>query len=65
MTLQCRVEASGNLNTVTRFLYEIEKDPMALRMDAVEISARDNEGQQINLGLQVSGLVLTAQESRQ
>ena len=58
-TLQCRVEATGDLPAVTKFIYAIEKDPMALRMENLEISSRDNEGQQLALGLQVSGLVLT------
>ncbi len=64
MTLECRVEATGNLNTISRFLYELERDPMALRLQAVEVSARDNDGQQLSLGLQVSGLVLTPQPER-
>jgi hypothetical protein len=62
MTLECRVEAAGNLNAVTSFLYNLEKDPMALKLQSVEISSRDNEGQQLALGLQVSALVLTPQE---
>ncbi|HSU55049.1 MAG TPA: hypothetical protein VLT36_13400 [Candidatus Dormibacteraeota bacterium] len=57
-TLQCRVEASGNLGYITRFLYEIEKDPMALRLDTMEISSRDNDGQQLALAIQASALVL-------
>ncbi len=65
ITLQCRVEASGNLQTVSRFLYDIEKGPMALKLESVEISSRDIDGQQLALGLQVSGLVLTPQEQRQ
>src|SRR5947207_5304186 len=65
ITLQCRVEASGNLQTVSRFLYDIERDPMPLKLESVEISSRDNDGQQPALGLQVSGLVLTPQEQRQ
>jgi len=64
MTLQCRVEAAGNMGAVSRFLYDVEKDPMALRLEIVEISSRDAEGQQLALGLQVSGLVLTPQEKR-
>ncbi len=64
MTLECRVEASGDLNTVTRFLCELEKDPMAMRLQALEVSARDNDGKQFALGLQVSGLVLTPQPER-
>ena len=65
ITLQCRVEASGNLQTLSRFLYDIEKDPMALKLESVEISSRDTDGQQLALGLQVSGLVLTPSEQRQ
>jgi hypothetical protein len=57
-TLECRVEAAGDLDTLARFLYEIEKDPMALKLDAVELNARDAAGQQLTLGVQVSGLVL-------
>jgi hypothetical protein len=58
-TLECRVEASGSLDTLSRFLFEIEKDPLALKLQAVELSSRDNEGRQLALGVQVSGLVLT------
>ena len=57
-TLQCRIEGAGNLKSVSRFLYEIEKDPLALKIESVEINARDNNGQQLSLGLQVSGLRL-------
>jgi len=61
MTLECRVDAFGSLSTLTRFLYDVEKDPLALKVDAVEITTRDNEGQQLSLALQVSGLLLNAQ----
>ena len=62
MTLECRVDASGSLSTITRFLYEVEKDPLALKVDGVELSARDNNGQQLTLGLLVSGLLITPVE---
>jgi hypothetical protein len=61
MTLDCRVEASGDLGTLSRFVYDIEKDPMALKLESVELSTRDDTGQQLTLGLQISGLVLTPQ----
>jgi hypothetical protein len=64
MTVEYRVEASGNLPTVARFLHNIEKDPMALKLQSVEISSHDNNGQQLALGLQISGLVLTPPEQR-
>ena len=62
MTLECRVDASGSLANVTRFLYEVERDPLALKVDGVELSTRDNTGQQLTLGLQVSGLLITPVE---
>jgi hypothetical protein len=58
ITLECRADAFGSIQALTRFLYEVERDPLALKIEAVEIAARDNEGQQLSLGLQVSGLVL-------
>ena len=58
MTLECRADAFGSIEALTRFLYEVEKDPLALRVEAVEIAARDNDGQQLSVGLQVSGLQL-------
>ena len=58
MTYECRIDASGNLPSLTRFLYNVEKDPMALRLESVELGSRDKDGQQLTLGLQISGLVL-------
>ena len=59
MTLECRVDASGDLETLSRFLYDIEKDPMALKLQSLELSSHSDNGQQLTLALQVSGLVLT------
>jgi Tfp pilus assembly protein PilO len=61
MTLQCRVDAAGDLETLSQFIYDIEKDPMALKVESVELTSRDNSGQQLTLGMQISGLVLTPQ----
>ena len=58
VTVECRADAFGSIQALTRFLYEVEKDPLALKVESVEISTRDNDGQQLALGLQVSGLVL-------
>ena len=63
-TLECRVEATGDLPTISRFLYDVEKEPMALKLQTVEITSRDTDGRQLALGLQISGLVLTGQESK-
>ncbi len=62
MTLECHVDAFGGLSTITRFLYNIEADPLGLKLEAVDLSTRDNDGQQLTLGLQVSGLLLNPTE---
>jgi len=62
MTFECRVDAAGDLGKLSRFLYSVERDSMALKLELVELGARDKEGQQLSLGLQLSGLVLTPQK---
>jgi hypothetical protein len=62
MTFECRVDAAGDLAKLSRFLYSVEEDPMALKLELVELGARDKEGQQLSLGLQLSALVLTPQK---
>lgn len=64
-TLQCRLEGTGGINNLAQFLYAMEKDPMALRFENIEISSHDAEGQQLSIGLQVSGLILTSQAQTQ
>ncbi len=61
--LECRADASGDLASIARFLYELEKDPLALKVDLLEMTSNDNNGKQITLVLQVSGLLLTPQET--
>ena len=58
MTLNCRVEATGTLGTLSQFLYQVEKGSMALKSDSVELNAHDPTGQQLTLALQISGLAL-------
>ena len=58
MTLECHANASGPVTAMAQFLFNIEKDPMALRIEAVEIQSRDESGQNLAVNLQVSGLVL-------
>ena len=58
LTLACRVETTGNLDTLSRFLYDLEKGPMALRLDSLELTARDKEGQQMTLSTEINGLAL-------
>ncbi len=56
--LECRVNATGDIQSLSKFIYDAEKDPLAVKVESVEITSRDNNGQQLSLVLQVSGLVL-------
>jgi len=56
--LECRIDAAGDLGTLTRFLYEVEHSEIALRIDSVELNSRNADGNQLALGLAVSGLRL-------
>jgi len=58
MTLNCRVEAAGAMSTLSQFIYNIEKGPMAVKLDSVELNARDSSGQQLTLGMEINGLAL-------
>jgi hypothetical protein len=58
-TLECRVDVSGSIDRLTQFMYELETDPLALKVQSVEMTSKDNTGSVIALGVQVSGLVLT------
>jgi hypothetical protein len=58
ITYECRVDASGDISRLSRFLYRAEREPLALKMEAVELSARDKDGQQLSMALQLNGLVL-------
>jgi len=58
MTFECQIDASGAMPSITRFLYELEGDPLALKVESVEITSRDSNGQQLSLALHVSALLL-------
>jgi hypothetical protein len=63
--LECRVDATGTVSTLSRFIYELERSPLALRVDSVELTARDDSGSKLTLGLIVSGLRLSPLERKQ
>ena len=65
VTLECRADAFGDMSSLMRFLYDLERELLALRVEDVEISSRDNDGQQLSLGVRFTGLVLTGEPAEQ
>jgi len=64
LTLTCRVEMAGDLGALSKFIYDLEKGPLALRLDSLELTARDKEGQQMTLNTEINGLALTSQDKK-
>ena len=57
-TLECRADVGGSLHAIMRFLFQIERDPLGVMVDSMELTTRNNEGSQLALVIQVSGLLL-------
>lgn len=64
LTLTCRVETSGDLGALCKFLYDVERGPVALRLDSLEISARDKAGQQMTMSVEINGLALNQPDKK-
>ena len=61
-TLECPIDATGSMQNILSFLWNVQNDPMGLKIEDVDITARDNDGRVLSLRLVLSGLILgTAQ----
>lgn len=65
MKLECRVDMTGNIISITRFLYELERDPLALSVEELEITSRDDGGRQLTMHVLFSGLMLLDEKKQQ
>ena len=50
--------AAGGIHTIAQFLYELEKDPLAVKVDRIDMNARDDTGDELSLSLRFSVLAL-------
>ena len=62
--LECRVDAAGSLPVLAKFLHSIESSPIAVRTESVEFTSRDNNGEQIALGLLISAVRLAPVDAK-
>ncbi len=60
--LECRAAGAGTLESISRFLFELERSPLALKIDEIDLSARDEQGKILGMGLTFSGLLLVEEE---
>lgn len=57
-TLECRALATGNQAALSRFIYELETDPMPVNLEECEITSRDAHGAQLTMTARFSFLRL-------
>lgn len=62
--LECRLDATGSFSALVRLLGELEKSPLALRVESIELTSRDESGQRLSLALSVTGLRFSPLEAR-
>jgi hypothetical protein len=59
LTVDCRSDVSGSADNVRDFLRAMTRDPLADKLDSFVLTAKDDNGKQLALDLNMSGLVLT------
>jgi Tfp pilus assembly protein PilO len=64
LTLACRVEAAGDLGSLSKLLYDVERGPLAVKLDSIELTARDATGQTMTLALELNGLALQTRDPK-
>ena len=62
LTLECQAEGLGDMRAVSRFVYELEKDSLALKVEELGVTARDAGGQQLALDIRFTGLQLSPEQ---
>lgn len=59
LELEFLASARGDIKSLARFLYELERDKLPARLAEVEIATRDDKGADLTLTTRFSGVVLT------
>ena len=55
-TYDCRALAEGDLPSIARFVFHLETDPLAVRAEEIEVTSRDDSGNNLTLAIRFSGL---------
>lgn len=56
--IEFRVVATGSMESIARFLYNVERDSRGLRVQDVEISSKDETGKNLSMSVLLTGVVL-------
>ena len=58
LMLECRANGYGGLEEIARFIHALESDSLALKVDTLELTQRDDQGSSIGMNVNFSGLLL-------
>jgi Tfp pilus assembly protein PilO len=61
--LELRLSAKGDMKSVARFLYELERDSLAFSVEDIEISTNNEQRNELAMNLRFTGLILADDES--
>lgn len=57
-TFEVQLEGNGDMETVARFIYDLETSSLPLRVEDVSITSQDETGKHLSVSLRFTGLVL-------
>ncbi len=63
ITLECFAVAQGNLEEISRFLYELETDELSLHVENMELSDSTGDGSQLRLNIRFSGIRIREEQT--
>ncbi|NBQ25662.1 MAG: hypothetical protein EBU26_15645 [Verrucomicrobia bacterium] len=58
LLLECRANGYGDLSEIIQFVHALESDDLALQVNLLELTQRDDKGSSIGMNLNFSGLLL-------
>ena len=59
VTFECRATATGNQAQISRFIYELETDPIPVSLNEFEVATRDEHGQLLTMTARFSFLQMS------
>ena len=55
---------TADISAVSRFIDDVERGPMAVKVDSLEITERDKTGDQLTMSVEINGLALNQPDKK-
>lgn len=57
-TYNLRLSVEGSIREIAKFIHIVESDPLPMKVEELEIAARDKSGEDLSLSIHISGIQL-------